>query len=143
MPLLLLLTFAANVAAAPTVVAYPPGRVDGAAALRQVAAHACWTSLPEGVTAEEVDTCIAGFSWQGVVGDDGACARYGVVEERLVFCQGAVADWACAEAAGDARAALVALIRVGARCAARELCPRGELKAASFRRPSPTHGHRR
>lgn len=54
---------AANVTAAPTAAAlFPAGRVDEAAALQQVAAHACWTSLPTGVTAEEVDACIAGFS---------------------------------------------------------------------------------
>lgn len=113
-----------------------PERLSKPAALRQVAVHACLTSLPDGATLAALDACVDGFAREVVVDDDGACERYGVVGERLVLCQGAVADWLQAEQAQDLRAALLAAIRVQGRCAAHELCPRHAVRAAGFRRPS-------
>lgn len=113
-----------------------PERLTKAAALRQVAVHACLTTLAADATLAALDACVDGFAREVVVDDDGACARYGVLSEPLVLCQAAVADWMRAEAAQDLRGALLAAIRVQGRCAAGELCPRQAVRAAGFRRPS-------
>lgn len=101
---------------------YPPGRIGRQEALRRVAVHACLTTLARAKLGSHLDGCVDNFAHEIIVDDSGECARLGVREDKLPFCQAAVSRWLQVENSGDKADTMVSLVKAYSRCSAATLC---------------------